>query len=516
MKVIFIIPPALSHRTSEENLGVGYLTSVLRKNSYNVSIIDAWLENLSFDEIKFRICQELETSEKILMFGISTYVSNLEPTEKIISFIKATIDIPIVAGGFGPSFFIDDFLDRGVDIVSIGEGENTILELCQYFENEQEWSNISGIAYRQNGITIKTQPRELIDNLDSIPFPARDTITFTFSKKSSVNILSSRGCMGHCKFCSVIAFQKLSNGNIWRQRSIKNFVDELEALNKQGVDFIKIIDDSFIEYPRDSNWCKELYNEISSRKIKIRLRGSLVAERITEETVYYLKQSGFFSFACGIENFSDSALKRLGKRASKNDNIKALNILKKFNMYVQCGFILFDPYTTIDELRENLYYMKQYKWILCKGIFSELYAAKGTEFTNELLINSKNGELLSKNENYIYDIRDDTVKKIYLALKEWQKSYDRLYDLIIDPLTAPKNISFESMAELYDIYLKIREDDLDIFEKLLNNKNNDYMEIVQNKINDCKHFREKTLKDGMKIYEKEQLRFESEKNKYLT
>ena len=497
MKVVFIIPPALSHRTSEENLGVGYLTSVLRTNSYNVSIIDAWLENLSLKEIEDRIC-------------------NLAPTEKIVKFIKRKTNIPIVAGGFGPSFFIDSFLNIGIDIVSIGEGENTTLELCKYLANGKDWTSLYGIAYRQNGITIKTHPRRLINNLDSIPFPARDTINSVLDRKSSVNILSSRGCMGHCKFCSVIAFQKLSSGKIWRQRSIKSFVDELELLNKQGIDFFKVIDDSFIEYPRDSSWCKELYNEISSRKLKVRLRGSLVAERITEETVYYLKKSGFFSFACGIENFSDSALKRLGKRASQKDNIKALNVLKKFNMYIQCGFILFDPYTTIEELRENLFYMKQYKWILCKGIFSELYAAKGTEFTNELLLNSDSGELISKDENYIYDIKDKTVKKIYLALKEWQKSYDRLYDLIIDPLTAPKNISFKSMEDLYEIYLKIREDDLDIFEKLLNNKSQDYMTIVQKKINDCSCFRKAVLKDGLEIYKKGQLKFEGEKNKYLT
>ena len=96
----------------------------------------------------------------------------------------------------------------------------------------------------------------MINDLDSIPFPSRDTINSVLERKSSVNILSSRGCMGHCKFCSVIAFQKLSSGEIWRQRSIKNFVDELELLNKQGVDFFKVIDDSFIEYPRDSDLFK--------------------------------------------------------------------------------------------------------------------------------------------------------------------------------------------------------------------------------------------------------------------
>ena len=515
MKVIFIVPSAISHRTSEENLGVGYLASVLRNNDINVIIIDAWLEGLSEDEIEMRLDTELKKNEKIIMYGISTYVSNLNSTSKIVSIIrKKDMKAFIVAGGFGPSFFVKKFLDVGIDVISIGEGEETILELCTCLKNELHWKNIPGIAFYQNGNIMRTRPRTLINDLDSIPIPARDTIEFVVKKKSSINILSSRGCKGHCVFCSVIAFQKLCTGEVWRQRSIKNFVDELEFLYDQGFNFFKVIDDSFIEYPRDDNWCKELFKEISSRNIKVMLRGSLVAERVTDETVYYLKKAGFFSIACGIENFSNTMLKRLGKRATKSDNIKALEVLKRHDLYVQCGFILFDPFTTLEELRENLFYMKKYNWVLCKGVFSELYAAEGTDFTNELLLNNGTGELIQKDENYIYRINDKKVYSIYCALKKWQKSYEHLYNLIIDPLTAPKNISFESMKCLYNIYLTIREKDLNLFEDLLNS-DNDHLNIVENKIVESRNIRKNAIKQALKIYEKEEIVYDGELNRYL-
>lgn len=512
MKIIFIVPAALSHRTSEETLGVGYLSSILKQNNYEVKIIDAWIRNLDFSQLQ----QELqsEVTKDTLFIGISTYVSNIQTTSQIINYVKRKFNLPIVAGGFGPSFFPDKFLDIGVDIVSIGEGEKTILQICQFFENKIDINAIKGICYKDGNNTIYTEKQDLVTNLDELPFPKRDTMDFAVKRKSAVNVLSSRGCNGHCKFCSVIAFQKLSIGKRWRQRSIKNFVDEIEMLYKQGVKFFKVIDDSFIEHPRDEIWCKQLADEIESRGIKARFRGSITAEHVTENTLMHLKRAGFFSFACGVENFSSSVLQRYGKRASKQNNIKALNIFKKYNFYVQCGFILFDPYTTLDELRENLYYLKEYDWVLSKGIFTELYAAQGTVFTNELLLDSNTGELIQDKENYIYSIKDANVRSIYNALKHWQQSYDILYDLIVDPLIAPKNITERSMEILYSIYRTMRQKDIEMLEKLVKAKS-DYDAIVDKELLLSKAFRDEIYKKGLEIYSNEQLNYDGTRNQYL-
>ena len=120
-----------------------------------------------------------------------------------------------------------------------------------------------------------------------------------------------------------------------------------------GVKYIKVIDDSFLEQERNEQWAKEFCEKIKSRGINVSLRGSLKADQVEDEKIKYLKEAGFHSFACGIENGSNTALKRMNKSASLEDNKRALDILKKHGIYVQAGFILFDDNTTFEELKEN-------------------------------------------------------------------------------------------------------------------------------------------------------------------
>lgn len=515
--VLYIIPPALSHRTAEENIGVGYIASYLREKGYNVKIIDAWLENLTIEETNCQIEQYL-IKTPCLFVGISTYISNINSVIHIVNHIKRKSSIPIIAGGFGPSFFIEDFLKIGVDFISIGEGEISNYEFCLFAQNKCKLEDVSNIAYYGYDNSIIFNKRiELIKDLDMLPFPARDTMNYAVQRKSSVNILSARGCMGHCDFCSVIAFQKLSKGKIWRERSIKNFVDEIEYLYQKGITFFKVIDDSFIEYPRDAFWCKRLADELEGRNIRARFRGSLIADIVSDDILYHLKRAGFFSFACGIESFAPTALKRFGKRATQQANCRALDLFQKNNLYIQCGLILFDPYTTIDELGVNLYYLKKYTWIITKGIFTELYAAEGTVFTNKLLLDN-NGTLKRFNENYKYYIKDKNVNNIYQALKKWHKYHAPIYDLVIDPLTAPKNISPSSMKALYELYLIIHTIDLSVLDDLISiySQPIEFMlKLIEEKIVLYEGKYKEIQEIALSVYHQEQIIYDGDLNKYL-
>ena len=145
----------------------------------------------------------------------------------------------------------------------------------------------------------------------------------------------------------------------------------------------------------------------------------------------------------------------MNKSASLEDNKRALDILKKHGIYVQAGFILFDDNTTFEELKENYEFLREYDWIITKGIFSEMFAADGTLYTEKL----KKEDKIVKNDVYDnnkYEIVDPKVKLTYNALKKWHKSHMKLYDMIIDPISAPKAIDETGEKSFYDLFYQLK------------------------------------------------------------
>lgn len=518
-KVVLTTLSPDTHRTSEENLGLAYLAAVLRKNGYNVEIIDGWLAGLKDEEVLKKIIDCKDTA----IVGVSCYMSNNDKSIELAKKLRSiNPNLKLMCGGFGPSFNPQKFVKDGIfDIAMIGEGEQSIVEVCDYFtgNDTRKIEDINGIVYECNGSIVKTSKRDLICNLDSIPFPARDTMKMAKDRKSTVNILTARGCMGNCLFCSVNAFNKLSKGKKWRGRSIDNIVDELEQLQSMGVKYIKVIDDSFLETGRDEKWAKEFRDKIKQRGIEVSLRGSLKADQVEDKKIEYLKEAGFHSFACGIENGSNTALKRMNKSASLEDNKRALDILKKHGIYVQAGFILFDDNTSFEELKENYEFLREYDWIITKGIFSEMFAADGTLYTEKL----KKEDKIVKNDVYDnnkYDIIDPKVKATYNALKRWHKSHMKLYDMIIDPISSPKAIDSTGEKDFYDLYYQLKIKDLDFMQMVLEEveqgiSEQQLSEKITLQIAKNSEFYEEINKKGFDLCKKYKLNYDGKENPFI-
>lgn len=516
--VILVTPPQAIHVTAGEHLGLGYLAAGLRQIGYNVEIIDGWLENLSSQEIACRILD----SERPLFVGFSSYSSNRQSVLEIVMILRENgANFPFIAGGYAPTFHPEEFLMFGFNFVVRGEGDKVLPQLCEHLQTGfPPLSELPAVSYiDKNNMIIHNPTNSVVTDLDSLAFPARDTIRFTIFRKNPVNILSSKGCMGHCAFCSIQTYQGISNGSKWRQRSICGFVDEIEKIvSDYGVSHFKVVDDSLIEYPRNAVWCKELADELEKRSLKIRLRCSIRANRVTDEVIKELKRAGFFSFACGIENFAPTALKRMNKEATLEQNIQALNIFNKYNVYVESGIILFDDHTTLQELWQNYKFMRQYPWTVSK-IFSEMYAAQNTPFTKRLQRQNLITHEANHLGNYSYPILDPTAYKTYLSLKAWNKYHIQLYDMTINPLRAVRAIKESELELFHKLYMELHERELNIFGTILQWVTDDFpLDLIEEKLDrhreatlDWYDNFEKRLKD---IYLLSQLNYETKENPF--
>lgn len=509
--VIFATAATASNKTAEENLGLAYLAAVCRKENFEVKIIDGWLENLSVEDVVALILSQ----RKPLFVGFSCNQLNGSTAIEIVKNLKKkNYCVPFIAGGFAPTFNPEKFLNAGFEIVSVAEGEETMCNLCNHFlYDKPEPNEIPGICYFNQDSELQFNKPNIISNLDMLPFPSRDTMQYVINEKTPVNVSTSRGCTSNCLFCSVSAFWNLCNGAKWRGRSIVSIVDEIEELYNKGARHIKFVDDSFIESPRDEKWCNQFADELIRRGINIKLRITLKADKVTDEIISALCRAGCNLFACGIENFSDTALKRMGKRANSSQNEKALNIFKKHNVYVQMGFILFDYGTTMTELKENYEMMKKYYWTICRGIFSEMYAARGTAYTNML---QKKGVINNARlENFDYEIKDRKVKQVYDALKVWHISHMRMYNMVIEPINKPKVLSDDGLAKFYGVYLKIRKRDLNFMGEVLylvenNIEQQNLDNFVNQKINEAKQWFDLYDMKVQKMFKEEGIKYIAE------
>lgn len=512
--IILATPAPISHRTAEENLGLGYLSAILKKHGYNVKILDAWLNGWSTDELASKILGE----KTPLFVGISAYQSNIDQAVKTLNAVKKVKDIRFVAGGFGPTFGPDLFLDSGFDYVIRGEGENAICELANAMQTNGNVENIKGISYVTNGQNKHNEIAKISYCLDELPFPTRDTVQLAIDRRTPVHLLTARGCTGCCTFCSINSFFKLSKTLKWRGRNVENIISEIQHLKDLGVQHIKVIDDSFVDGNRDAKWCQDFATQMAQNDLSFYLRGSIRADRVSDEILSALKKAGFFSFSCGIENFSPTALKRMAKGASVQQNCAALDLFKKYDFYVQAGQILFDPYTTVYELRENYEYMRKYDWIISKGIFTEMFAAMGTAFQQRVVrdnITTSENPLLG---NYNYVVLDNKARVVYNALKRWHTVHMAFYDKAIDPLTSPKALDKNEMSDFYQEYLKIRHVDLDVMGKVLDligDSADNVMRFTETAITKYKNFFEHQEQQIDKLYQKSNLTYNANINPFI-
>ncbi|QNO13767.1 B12-binding domain-containing radical SAM protein [Alkalicella caledoniensis] len=418
-----------------EHLGLGYIAAELRSRDMKVKIIDIpinkWNEKKALDELA-KISTQLIGISLPFQEGAK---EGLDFTKKLR---KAGYTGHITIGGIYPTFAYEKILAAypEVNTVVLGEGEITIAELCEHinFQKPAELNEIKGLAYRVNGKTIKTEIRPLVETLDTLAFPSRDTLEEVIKEHDFVSMMTSRGCYGRCGFCSVDPFYS-QFGPKYRLRSSENVIKEMEYLHySYGTRNFMFNDANFIGGKgKGQQRAKEIAEEIINREWNIEFRIQCRVNDVDKELFALLKKAGLSRVYLGVESGSQTVLDRFKKDVSVEDNLKAVKILSELGIFISMGFIMFDYQLTVNELNENISFLQEVKKIVPKGKLgyvhplTKLMPLAGTEVEKYMLENNKyKGESLD--EPYSFD--DGVVNFLYSTASLGAKLIWKAKDLL--------------------------------------------------------------------------------------
>lgn len=262
-------------------------------------------------------------------------------------------DILVIVGGPHASIAKKEVLnDPKIDIGVFGEGEDTLVDILDSIENGRPLSSVKGIIYRQDNDIVENPHRELISDLDSLPFPVNvaQKVLLDFDKyprQAFKYMFAIRGCPYNCSFCG--------SRNIWgrkpRSRSLENIIAEIREIRKVGIDYIHFDDDTF---GVRKTFIKELCDSIKSNFFGLSWSCELHVKLIDDEIISIMKSAGCRSIQIGIESGSNKMLKLIHKNITIEEALNAARIIKRHNIILQTFFMVGFPQETEETLDETI------------------------------------------------------------------------------------------------------------------------------------------------------------------
>lgn len=380
-KVLLINPPTKNFTRSGTllpPLGLAYVASSLRKNRYDVQMIDSQARDMNYDQIKAEI-NECDPDVVGITCNSFTYGKALE----VVRLAKKTVGAFTILGGPHPSAFPLQPLDEcdELDATIIGEGEESVVRLMHALEARSDLEKVPGIGFRKEGSTTFT-PAEVIKDLDTLPFPAWDLLPLDkywdpHAKKTPiVTMLTSRGCPYHCAFCGdhIVFTHKV------RTRSWDNVVDEIEYdVKKFGIREISFVDSIFTLFHKR---VMEICEEIIARNIKVNWFCNARVNTVSESLLRGMRSAGCHRIYFGVESGSQSILNIIRKELTLQEAYRAIALAKKTGIHAEAGFVFGFPGEGIREIVQTVKFAKEINPDSAQ--FSLLSPLPGTSIFNEL------------------------------------------------------------------------------------------------------------------------------------
>lgn len=415
---------AVEERGAIPPLGVMYVASSLEKEGYEVEVLDTQFKE--FTDYK-RIEQEISRRKpdvvgiQVLTFSLLDALALAKIVKKVDSSIK------VVFGGRHVDIYPRETAKfKEIDALVLGEAEITMPLLLKHEFDAKKLKNTHGLILHKGKKNIFTGQPEIIQDINSLPFPARHLTGYAkygdllSKKKSYTTMISSRGCPHRCSFCD--------NHHKFRKRTAENVVDEMEECINNGIEEIMIYDSTFTT---DKARVLKICNYIKERNLDFIWSTPTRVDCIDGELLNALKMAGCERLQYGIEAGTQKVLNNLRKGTSIQQIKKAVHLTKKAGITAFADFMIGSPGETREDILTTIRLAKElkidyatfqitmpypdtdlYKEGLQKGILKKDYWKEFAETPRPSFEPSYWEEYLTKEE--LNDLLDVAFKKFYL------------------------------------------------------------------------------------------------------
>ncbi|MEK7448761.1 MAG: radical SAM protein [Planctomycetota bacterium] len=376
-----------------EPLGLLYIAAVVRESGYNVSVIDAYAENIGIEVLKKRI---LAIRPNVI--GITTLTCQGSVVFSLGQWIKKNLpNTLLVLGNIHASVFANQYLkNHCCDLVIHGEGEYIFLKILKFYEKQCGLNDIAGISFiNQNGELVRTIGNNYVEDLSKLPFPVRDILKQKLYNLTEISnqiyvggnnriaksMITSRGCPYRCAFCAVHHNQPP------RYNDALKVVDEMEMLEKKyKASYVFIMDSLFMS---NSVRLLKICLEIKKRNLKIKWGCLGHVNYLKADLIYAMDSAGCYDLSLGIESGSQKLLDKVKKNIKLSQVRKSIEMLKKISKILVEGlFILGLPGETYQESLQTIRFAKSLPLDMAQ--FSIFTPYPGSPLFEELV---RNGEI---------------------------------------------------------------------------------------------------------------------------
>lgn len=342
--------PDFCHRLVMPDYGMPLIGSILSEAGYEVTI---FMEHIQAPDWN---C--IASSDLVCM---STLSAAAEKTYRLASKIRRQLHIPVILGGTHATYFPESCLNY-CDYVVMGEGDETILELCAALSKGEDVSRVAGIAFNKNGQMVRTPGRPGVKNFDTIP----DFSLIKGYKKFSfleslvklrfplLTVQSTRGCSFSCKYCIVNTM--FSGG--YTTRSIESVIRDLHDKRQYGRELLFVDNNFSINRVYTKKLLKRMIEEDFGFDIMVLTRIDAAGD---DELLHLMRRAGITQLYQGYESIQPETLAAYDKRQSVEKIVKAIEKLHSFGFRLSGSFVIGADTDTLETIRSTTQFVLEQK-----------------------------------------------------------------------------------------------------------------------------------------------------------